>query len=102
MIDPSEVMQSIYAVMQNMNRKYPSNAPLTCEPEFVLFGDMGSFDSLGLANFIVGIEEKIEEQYQCSLGLSEGDFMEFFNSDAVNVREFSCRISHRIQEKTKL
>lgn len=101
MVANSEIMQSIFSVMEMMNKSLPADSRLNCDADFILFGSSSRFDSLGLANFIVNLEEKIEEQFHCSLGFTEGDFSEFFNADPVSVQDFTQRISHLIDKKQR-
>ena len=100
MVDDSQLLLLVYSVMKKMNLYLPQDRQLNCQPEFVLFGDSGTLDSLGLANFIVGIEEVVESNLNCSLALSDHDFGTIFENNVVSVREFANFLNLRLQEKT--
>lgn len=56
-----------------LNRQLPPAARLGQSPDTVLTGTGAGLDSLGLINFIVLAEEKLEEAFGKRISLTDGD-----------------------------
>lgn len=57
------ITQTVFEVIDELNQLLPPEEQLKKSPETALFGQAGKLDSLGLVNFIVMTEEKIEEKF---------------------------------------
>ena len=67
------ILSAIYAAIVEVNLHLPKHKQLEPGLTTPLFGDGGQLDSLGLANFIVVCEEKLEEAVGVRLDLTEND-----------------------------
>jgi acyl carrier protein len=67
------VLAAIYEAIANLNLQLPLDQRIEKSPATVLFGAGGKLDSLGLANFIVLAEQKLEERLGLQVNLTEDD-----------------------------
>lgn len=68
-----EVLRLIYESISDLNQQLPEQDRIRKSLSTVLFGAGGTLDSLGLANFIVILEQKLEESYGFRVDLTEDD-----------------------------
>ena len=65
------VLQWIYAVIDELNEQLDHKQRLDKSPDTVIIGQGGKLDSLGLINFIVGLEQKVQEQAGVEITLAD-------------------------------
>ena len=68
-VDKARVLQSIYAVIDDLNQTRASSSALAKDPATALFGAQSVLDSLGLVNLIVGVEQRIADEQDAALRL---------------------------------
>jgi hypothetical protein len=66
----SELMPMIRTCLEAMNANRPNPINLERIELLELFGDEGIFDSMQLVNFLLLLEEKIEEQFDRTVSLT--------------------------------
>ncbi len=93
---PQDIERTILAVLDRMNEFLPSSERVQYAPETILMGDGGTLDSLGIANFIVAMEEAFEDQHHRSVSLSDQDLTDLFGAGSVTVRSFADHLSARL------
>jgi acyl carrier protein len=93
---PQEIEGTILSVLGKMNEFLPATERVQYAPDTVLMGDGGTLDSLGIANFIVAMEEAFEDQHHRSVSLSDQDLTDLFGSGSVTVRSFADHLSARM------
>lgn len=71
MSDTSNVLQAVYAALDQLNRQRPADRRLAKEPTTLLLGPEGQLDSLGLVTFIVAVEEQIEDLFGRRVSLTD-------------------------------
>jgi acyl carrier protein len=71
--DLDDVLRVIYESISDLNLQLPEDQRIRKSLSTVLFGAGGTLDSLGLANFIVIAEQKLEESYGFRVDLTEDD-----------------------------
>src|SRR5271170_2557489 len=71
--DLDDVLRVIYESISDLNLQLPEDQRIRKSLSTVLFGAGGTLDSLGLANFIVIAEQKLEEAYGFRIDLTEDD-----------------------------
>ncbi|MGD0512756.1 MAG: acyl carrier protein [Terriglobales bacterium] len=71
--DLDDVLRVIYDSISDLNLQLPEDQRIRKSLSTVLFGAGGTLDSLGLANFIVIAEQKLEESYGFRVDLTEDD-----------------------------
>jgi acyl carrier protein len=67
------VLRVIYESVSDLNLQLPVEQRIEKSLSTILFGGGGKLDSLGLANFIVLTEQKLEERYGFRIDLTEDD-----------------------------
>lgn len=67
------VLKIIYESVSDLNQQLPREQRIEPSPATVLFGDGGRLDSLGLANFIVITEQKLDESFGFQIDLTADD-----------------------------
>ena len=67
------VLRVIYESVSDLNMQLPEEQRIEKSLSTILFGGGGKLDSLGLANFIVITEQKLEERYGFRIDLTEDD-----------------------------
>lgn len=65
------VANAVARAVDAFNAEAPDGVHLTDNPETVLFGLGGSLDSLGLVNFIVAVEQQLEQELALTLTLAD-------------------------------
>ncbi len=66
----------------------------------VVYGESGSLDSLGLVNFIVAIEEKLEEVFGVTLTLADEKAMSRKNSPFRTIESLAQYVTQLLMEHT--
>ena len=66
-----KIIESLYSVIDETNRQNPGHSPLSKSIETVLYGSKSELDSLGLINFVVAAEQKIEDSFGKSIVLAD-------------------------------
>jgi acyl carrier protein len=95
--DQHRIESLIADVLQRMNAFLPSAEQIPSTPDTVLIGDGGHLDSLGIANFIISVEESVEQELGRELPLSDQDLTEIFGPSSVTVRSFAAYLLQRLQ-----
>ncbi len=65
------VVQCIYAAIDEANRDRPGKPPIEKSPQTAIHGTASDLDSLGLINFVVTLEENLEQSLGVSLVLAD-------------------------------
>ncbi len=86
MIDGEKVLQAIFDAMDEVNEQRPEDQRLEKSADTVLFGESGTLDSLGLVNLIVGVEQRLEEDFGASVTLADEKAMSLKNSPFRSVK----------------
>jgi hypothetical protein len=66
-----QILEALYAAADDVNRQRSGENPLQKAPETALFGSASELDSLGLVNYIVAAEQRIEQTFGKSLILAD-------------------------------
>lgn len=80
MENDKKIIGLIFHVVDEINQQLPKNTQLIKSTDTVLFGKSGVLDSLGLVNFIVSTEQKIEEEFGTTISLTDEKAMSQKNS----------------------
>jgi len=70
-MNQEQVIQWIYAVIDELNEQLDQKQRLSKTPDTVIIGQGGKLDSLGVINFIVGLEQKVQEQTGMEMTLAD-------------------------------
>jgi acyl carrier protein len=71
LIDEQTVREIIHNVIDELNRQLPPRHQVDKDSRVILIGDGGVLDSLGLTNFIVEIDQMVEERFGININLAE-------------------------------
>ena len=70
MSQAEKVLNLIYDAIDEVNQQLPPGQPLEKSPETVLFGKSSRLDSLGLVNLVVGIEQRVGDEFGVAVMLA--------------------------------
>ena len=70
-IDKENLLQTIFGAIDGVNSILAEEKRLEKSPNTLLAGDNGNLDSLGLINFIVELESRVQKNFNLSLNLVE-------------------------------
>ncbi len=65
----NDILEAIYASIDQVNRQNPDAKPIRKALDTPLYGSKSDLDSLGLINFVVGVEQNIEQKFQVAITL---------------------------------
>jgi hypothetical protein len=74
-MEHADVLQLIYASLDQTNRQLPAERRVAKTPETALLGERSTLDSLALINFIVAFEEAVEQAQGVRLNLLEEEIL---------------------------
>jgi hypothetical protein len=83
-------------VITGMNDMLPADEQLPAGPDVVLMGEGGVLDSLGIANFLVALEEAMEERFGRALSLSDNDLTDLFAGPPVTPTTLAKHLADRM------
>jgi hypothetical protein len=66
-----QILDSLYQAIDDVNRERPSDRQLSKSVDTALYGSSSDLDSLGLVNFVVAAEQRIEAALGKSLVLAD-------------------------------
>ena len=89
----------IFNVVDEINQQLPKNNQLKKSTDTILFGKSGVLDSLGLVNFIVSTEQKIEEELETTISLTDEKAMSQKNSPFKSIGTLADYIVSILKEK---
>ncbi len=94
-----EIDQLLFDAIDEVNQLQQKSEHLHKSIETVLFGGSGKLDSMGLINFIVIIEEKIDEQYGIKISLADESIMSQENNPFNTIGTLSEYIFRLLEKK---
>ncbi len=68
-----DVLPVVYKALDELNQQRARNQRLQASPDCVLFGERSSLNSLELSNFIVFMEQLVQEKFGAEVDLTEND-----------------------------
>lgn len=68
-----KILAIIFEAIGDFNKTVPEERRLKPEAATALLADAGGLDSLDLLNFSMNLEEKIERDFKCAMGLFDLD-----------------------------
>jgi acyl carrier protein len=87
-MDKTEVLDIVYAEVDELNAQLSNGQKLEKTPETALYGDDGPLDSLTLLNLLVGVEGRLEER-GITLSLVDEDALSQADGPFLTIRSFS-------------
>jgi acyl carrier protein len=93
------VLACIYAAIDEANEDRDGDALLEKSPETPIYGVDSGFDSLGLVNFIVTVEEGVEREFGETIVLGDDRALSHEPSPFVSVRALADYIDVLLSEQ---
>ncbi|HJP17362.1 MAG TPA: hypothetical protein QF468_01750 [Nitrospinota bacterium] len=97
-MERKEVIYLIYGVIDKVNELLPDEQKLTKSENTKLYGTDGQLDSLGMVNFIVALEQKIEEDNGMTAELVNETTMSLNESPFQNVNMLTNYLHQLLNE----
>ena len=94
-----KVTQSIFKAIDELNEQLPPEQNLEKSIETRIVGKGGKLDSLGLVNFIVAVEQMIEDEFEVPITLADERAMSQNQSPFRTVGTLAEYIAMLIEEK---
>lgn len=95
------VLKVIYESVSDLNLQLPKEQRIEQAPATVLFGDGGRLDSLGLANFIVITEQKLDDSFGFQIDLTADDPFSSATGHFRTIQSLATYISGLVTKKSE-
>ena len=95
-----KIKQIIFDVIDEVNMELPGDKQIDKSVDADLYGGRGKLDSLGLVNFIILMEQKIEDEFGATLTLANQRAMSQENSPFRTVMMLADHIDLLIKEES--
>jgi acyl carrier protein len=96
-----EAVKVIYSAIAQLNPQLQKERQLQPSLNTALFGSEGKLDSLGVANLIVIVEQKLEEVYGFKVDLTQDDPFSLGNGHFRNISSLATYIFDLVQQHAK-
>lgn len=96
-----EAVKVIYGAIAQLNPQLPKEQQLQPSLDTALFGSEGKLDSLGVANLIVIMEQKLEECYGFKVDLTQDDPFSLGSGHFRNISSLATYIFNLVQHHAK-
>ena len=93
-----QITDIIFSAIDELNQRLPLERQLTKKADTVLFGESGCLKSLELVSLILLIENKLEEEWDIYLSLTDERAMSQKRSPFQTVARLSDYINLRVKE----
>lgn len=87
----------IYNSIDEWNKNSKEDTKLAKSEDTVLMGENSKLDSLGIVNFIVSVEENIEDEFDQSILLADEKAMSSEESPFANIKSLTVYISNLLE-----
>tara|TARA_B100000315_G_C14553403_1_gene576933 strand:+ start:279 stop:578 length:300 start_codon:yes stop_codon:yes gene_type:complete len=98
-MEKNAIINLIYSVIENVNLSLSDEKKIPTSYDTKLYGAAGQLDSLGMVNFIVALENKIEKDFGCSIKLLNEKTLLQKNSPFETVDSLSEYIEHQLDDR---
>jgi len=71
MVEKNKIIEIIYNIVDEINSESSSEEKIQKSLDTVLYGGNNNLDSLGLVDFIVSVEQKIEDVLKTTIDLTD-------------------------------
>lgn len=97
-----DAVKVIYGAIAQLTPQLPKEQQLQPSLDTALFGSEGKLDSLGLANLIVIMEQKLEERYGIKIDLTQDDPFSLGNGHFRNISSLATYIFDLVKHHAKI
>jgi len=74
------ITKLVYDTIDEINEELPKNQQIGKSSSSIIYGSKGYLDSIGLVNFVVAAEQKIEDELGITINLTDEKAMSQKNS----------------------
>ena len=92
------IVDIIYQSIDEINQLQPQGKRISKSPESVLLGDESALDSLGFINFVVTLEQKIQEKFGIEISLTEDEELTRVDSSYRTVDSFARFLQSKLSQ----
>ncbi len=96
-----KVIECIYAALDEVNQDRGDAPPLEKSPKTPIHGSESALDSLGLVNFVVVVEENVEQAFDVPIVLGDDRALSRDPSPFESVEELADYITTLLEEQQK-
>ena len=89
----------MFAAVDDVNKLLPEEQQLQKSLDIVLYGTSGQLDSLAFVNFILAVEQRIQEEFGCGITLTNGEAMSQENGPMGTIATLADYISLLLEKK---
>lgn len=86
----------VRTVLAGLNADLPAQDRFAVDDRTVIMGEGGVLDSLGIANFIVQLEEQMEQTFGHAATLSDQDLMQLFEGEVATIEVVARQLHQRL------
>ena len=83
-----KITNLVFSVIDEINKELSKDEHIIKSLDSVIYGSNGQLDSLGLVNFVVAVEQKIEDVFEKSINLADDKAMSEKNSPFQTIETF--------------
>ncbi len=65
------ILEVLFATVDELNKELPPEQRLTKSEDTIVFGHAGKLDSLGLVNFLVTAEQRLQDRFGVTIALAD-------------------------------
>ncbi len=94
----NEILDQIYAAIQENNQTVSKERQLEMSPDTVLFGLDGKVDSLRLVSLIVAIEERVQDHFGEAISIADERALSQQDSPFRNVGALASYVNELVTE----
>jgi|ERR1700722_308628 len=94
-----DVLPVVYKALDELNQQRARNQRLQASPDCVIFGDGGNLNSLELSNFIVLMEQLVQEKFGAEIDLTENDPFSPESGHMRTAATLAAHISNLVREQ---
>jgi len=98
MTDNDRIVEVIYGAVDEINQHLQGKQKVSKSLDTVLFGESAQLDSIGLVNLIVGVEEKIEEDFGVTVVIADERAISRKNTPFRTIRTLSNYVSLLLED----
>jgi acyl carrier protein len=98
MYSPSTIREAVFRTIAHVNELLPPEQALDAQDDLVLVGPNAALDSMGFVNFVVALEEELENRLGKPLNISDLLLIQTDDGAAVStVSDLVTVLSHRLE-----
>jgi acyl carrier protein len=97
--ESERIVKAIFEAVDEVNQGLPKSQRLRKSMDCVLSGPSGTLDSLGLVNFVVAAEQKIQEELHVAVSLTDESVLSREDSPLATVGTLADYVSSQLEEK---